>query len=257
MDYSGSNQPEGGSSGSGSDDFKYQYKDQGGQGNTPPPSPPPPPPPRAKSFNWLACCGISCLVIFILGGGMSYCTYLAVKPFMNMGMEMEGVKNAVVAADVAEIRSAAVPVTPSSLSSNSVGMEDMWLALEGVIVMDGSGTGGQYGSVEGTVYVLENNTIVMDTSNAPRKGIVGDTIQAYGKVFAWDLAELGKIPMIGSYIEAEMAKDPQMAGNTKIVFFIAKEVELVGGSTNANPCTPAEDVDDGEPVDTGQDDGWL
>jgi hypothetical protein len=210
------------------------------------PPPPPPPQPAKKGFNWLACCGISCLVLVIIGALLGWGCYRMVQPFIGLGMEMAKIQQDVSAADASTIRGAAIPVTTDALNDTPIAFEKQWVAVEGKISTDvpssSSFSAGDFDSQNTTQYMLEGNVIVMDVSRAPKVGSTGDTIRAYGKIVVWDMSEMSKMPFFGKVIEEEMKKEPELAKNTKMIFVIAKEVELVtGGGDESSDGAPPEE----------------
>lgn len=216
-----------------------------------------PPPPQRKGFNWLACCGISCAVLLIVGGLVGYCGYRLIQPVLGIGMQMIETAELVETTDLATIQAAAVETDTSALAANPTAYKGQWLALEGVIAEQGGsaaamGDGGM-GPEDATYYVLADNVLVTDVSQAPPVGGVGDRIRAYGQCISWDLKELENIPIVGKQIAEEMAKDPQLQGQTSVIIFIAKEVTRVGFAES--PAEAPADQDGG--TDTGSSSGWL
>lgn len=244
---------------------------QNPQGSTPPPPPyqpgqqqyPPPgsfsPQPQAqkKSFNWLACCGITCLVLVIILGAVGYCGYRTVLPFMNVGMQMNSLPQTIADADIATIKANATFVTPELLVSETSQYQDQWLRLEGVLEAEGEAFGGPpgaSGTENATTYVMAGNILVMDLSETPSVAGAGETIIAYGKCFGWDLREMESIPFFGKYIAEELKKAPELGGNMQMVFFFAKEVERVGVAGDDAAVETADSKAEPED-DSGS--GWL
>jgi len=223
-----------------------------------PPPPPPPPPPR-KGFNWLACCGITCAVLLIVGGLVAYCGYRFVQPFMGMGLQLPQLQSEVQQTDIQTIKSAAMSVDAATLASNPVTYEGQWLELTAKIDSNNPFGGspfpvGNSSGQQATTYMLEESIVLMDVTQSPPVGNPGDEIVAYGKIYAWDLKELEKMPIVGKSIGEEMQKDPNMQGKMLLVFFIAKEVTLApvtsGGSAGSGNA--AGDSADGSAAgDTG------
>jgi hypothetical protein len=199
----------------------------------PPPgyAPPPPAPVKRKGFNWLACCGISCGVLLILGIGFGALIWGFVKPFVNMGMEMSRLQTDVQNTDIATIQAGAVSVNADQLFANPGGYKGQWLAVQGKLASAGqTGTtfsAQDFDTSEMTPYTLEGGVLLLDITKAPPVGQPGDTVLAYGKLYVFDLDTLNKMPLIGKAIEEEMKKDPQLQGITKVVFVLAKQVELL------------------------------
>jgi len=215
---------------------------------------PPPAPARRGGFPWLACCGITCLVLIILGGGMTFCTYQMVKPFMNMGMEIAKISDEVKKADIAMIRQQASPVTVEQLVANAALYEGKWVAVEGTVTSNTSGSSsnfsaGDFSTEDSTNYTLTNNVVVMDVTKSPPVASPGQKIRAYGKFYIWDLASISQMPFVGPALEQEMKKDPQFAQTSKIIMVIAKQVELASGSFPGAPQgkPPAEEQPAQEP----------
>lgn len=256
MDYSGSNQPGSGSSASGSDDFD-QYKDQtSGQSAPPPPSPPPPPPPPTKSFNWLACCGISCGVLLVIGIITGIFIWKFAQGAIDTFQPMIEAGEQVQQTDLATIQAEAQTVSALMLAANPSAYTSGWIELEGLIIPDPDG-GSQYpGGGEGTAYFVEGNVIVVDSSNSPRVGSAGDTIRCWGKAVVFDMTS---IPLFGGLIEKAMKQDPSVPDMSSIVLFMAKSVERVSSADADDTGTPAEADDNpcGDPTGRTQDDGWL
>ncbi len=243
------------------------------QGSAPPPQPnqsgqqqyppsgayAPPPPAQKKGFNWLAFCGITCLVLVIIFGGIAFYTYRFVQPFLNMGLQMESISQNVKATDAATIKAGAISVTPEQLTSDVGSYQGQWLRVEGELALgDAFGSSsfstGDFSTEDSTNYILPGNVLVMDVTGAPSVAAAGDTIVAYGQCYGWDLQEMENIPFVGKIIVDEMKNDPNMGGNTKMVFFLAKEVERVGvggdeGSADAEVTEAEPDDDSGS--------GWL
>lgn len=211
--------------------------------------PPPPPPGQRKGFNWLACCGITCLVVVIVGGLVTFCSYTMFKPFWQMGMGMAKVSQTVETTDEATAVAAAVPVTTAELAGAPQNYSGQWLAVTGTLLPTPSGMGnasftsGNFNSANTTPYLMSDNVMVMDMSKAPAVGTTGDTVTAYGQIYALDMAELEKIPYVGKSMVEEMKKsDPTLAASSKIVFVMAKKVELVGASgMQPPPALPGGD----------------
>ena len=214
---------------------------------------PPPPPQQKKGFNWLACCGITCLVLVIIGGGIAFCSYKMVAPFMDIGLTMANLEEEVKNTDVSVMRSSAVAVDTATLYNNPNDYKGTWLEVTGEVVHDdGSSEIGAdtFASGEFVTYILEDHVVLMDVTNSPEVGVPGDTIRAYGKCYGWDLMELEKMPFVGKTIADEMRSDPQLAGNTKLVFFIGKGVELVEGGSGGGSSSGGGNTDTGG-------DGWV
>jgi hypothetical protein len=233
---------------------------QSGQQQYPPPAGyAPPPPPQKKGFNWLACCGITCLVLVIIFGGMSYCGYRMLAPIINMGFQLESISQNVKSADAATIKASPISVTPEQLASDATLYKGQWLRLEGELASadtfsSSSFSTGDFSTEDATSYVMSSNILVMDVTGAPAVAGAGDTIVAYGQYYGWDLLELEKIPFVGKIIVDEMKNDPNLGGNTQMIFFLAKEVERVGV---AGIDSSAETVDfEVEPEDDSGS-GWL
>jgi hypothetical protein len=214
---------------------------------------PPPPAPQKKGFNWLACCGITCLVLVIIGGGIAFCSYKMVAPFVNMGLEIDSLQTEVKGADISTIRGSAVEVDTQMLFENPGDFKGSWLVVTGEVIDDDSNASigaDSFAGGEFTTYVLENNVILMDVSNASSGVAAGDQIRAYGKCYGWDLMELEKMPFFGKTIADEMRSDPEFSGNTKMIFFMGKGIEIVGaGGGGGGSDTNASN-------DTGGD-GWV
>lgn len=215
------------------------------------PSQAPPPPPAKKGFNWLACCGITCAVLLIVGGLVGFCSYRMFKPFITMGVQLEKVFTDVQGTDIQSIKSAALAVDPDTLTNDPEIYKNQWLELSGTIdsANSFSGTGfpsGAAGSHPSTNYTLKGGLLLMDVTNSPAVGGPGDDIVAYGKIYSWDFKELGKTPFIGKAFVEEMEKEPDLKGQTQFIFFVAKEVSLA-------PPPPSE-TDESAPADT--DTGW-
>lgn len=257
MDYSGSNQLDSGSSGSGSGDFEYQDTNkQSARGDTPSPSPPPPPPPPAKRFNWLACCGISCGVLLLIGIITGIFIFKFVQGGMDTFQPMLDAAEQVEQTDLATIKAEAKPVSSLMLAANPSEYTSGWIELEGSIIPDPDG-GSQYpGGGEGTTYFVADNVLVIDSSNSPRVGSTGDTIRCWGKAVVFDLTS---IPLIGGLIEQAMKQDPNVPDLSNLVLFMAKSVELVGSAAGEDTGT-VDELDDnpcGDSTGRTQDDGWL
>lgn len=226
--------------------------------------PPPPPASQRKGFNWLACCGITCLVLLILGVLLFFGCWNFIKPFYSMGVGMAKVSEVVQGTDEATVISAAVPVTTAELSAAPQNYSNQWLAVTGTVqstsaMSNANFSSGNFNSSNTTPYMLSNSVLVMDMTKAPAVGAAGDTVTAYGQIYVMDLAEVGKIPMVGKALLEEMKKDPQFAGNSKMVFVIAKKVERVGGTGLQPPAdqsggsTPPPDT----PDSTAGAGGWV
>jgi len=194
---------------------------------------PPSPAPR-KGFNWPACCGITCLVLLILGGGVGYCAYRVLQPFWKMTLEASKLEKEVRAADLNTIKSSAEVVSAEKLAANPDAYAGKWIALEGVVAsgqeVAGPWSSGSFGGGQTTNYELEHGVMVMDTSNTPAVSKAGEGMRAYGKFFAWGLSDMEKMPLFGRVFTEEMKKDPQFKDLTQFVFFVAKGVEAAGGA---------------------------
>jgi len=217
---------------------------------------PPPPPAKKGGFNWLACCGITCLVLLIIGGLMAFCTYRMAAPFMSMGIQMGTISETVSNTDIQTIKAGAVEVDVDALNAGAKSFEGQWLKLTGEIThsgdMSSSFSSGDFDTKDMTSYMLGTNIVVMDVSNAPTVGGMGDTIVAYGKCYSWDLMELEKMPFIGSMLVEQIKSSPEFQGNTSMVFFMAKEVSRVGVADAADEGEDAEQPETGEGAS-----GWM
>ena len=211
---------------------------------------PPPPAPQKKGFNWLACCGITCLVLVIIVGGVSFCAYKTFAPLLNPVFEIAKISEEVKSAKMTDIQSDTIEVDTQMLYDNPKDFKGRWLALTGEVIDDDSNStigADTFTNGEFTTFALENNVVLMDISNSASGITTGDQIKAYGQCYGWDLMEIEKAPFFGKEMAAEMRKDPSLAGNTKIIFFMAKGIEVVqvgGGGT------PSGDEDSGG-------DGWV
>lgn len=246
-DYPGAGQPETAPQAPGTaqptGQLPYQY--QGGYQ---------PPPPPKKGFNWLACCGISCVVLLVVGGLVTYCSIRFFQPLIALGMEMGTLYASVEQTDLATIQGSAEPVGASELGVNPSAYEGKWLELTAQIASNNpfGGASMQSGAVntdESTNYLLEQGIILMDITNAPPAGGSGDRVVAYGQVFVWDIMELEKMPLVGKAIVEGMKQEPAMQGREEVVFFIAKDVALApegnaidaGGGMEGNNAAGASD----------------
>lgn len=218
----------------------------------PPPSPyPPPPPQQKKGFNWLACCGITCLVLIIIGGLIGYGCYRMMRPMIAMGIELDALRTEVANTDSTTIRSSAVTVESTALGADPKSYQGQWLAVEGEIMsleFSGEFSAGDFSSGEATNYVLSGDISVMDISQAPAVGTAGDRIRAYGKVYTLEISEM---PFFGQLFEEAAKQDPSLPKAGKIVFFITKDVELAGSAAPSPPRPKPEGATDGS---TG---GWI
>lgn len=219
-----------------------------------------PPPPQKKGFNWLACCGITCVVLFILGGGMVFCTYQMAKPFIEMTTELASLSNEVISNDVATMKASAIPVDAIALSTSPDQYTGQWLELEGELSHNSfTGTSafssGDFNTEDCTNYVIRN-VLVMDVDRSPAVGNAGDRIRAYGKAYALHLSAIEKIPFIGKPMVDEFRKDPMLAGQDTMIFFLCKgihrtdvaAVETDGGDEGGS---------DDETSDDSSGNGWV
>ncbi|MBN2081739.1 hypothetical protein JW859_05955 [bacterium] len=217
---------------------------------------PPPPPAKKGGFNWLACCGITCLVLLIIGGLVGFCTWRMIAPFMGMGLQMASISETVSNTDIQTIKASAVEVDVDQLKAGAKGYEGQWLKLTGELTQAGQIASGfstnEFNSEDMTSYVLGSNIVVMDVTKAPSVGGMGDTIVAYGKCYSWDLMELEKMPFFGGMIAEELKNSPEFQGNTSMVFFMAKEVTRVGVADQTNSAADTAPPDAGEGAS-----GWM
>ena len=218
------------------------YQPETGQGQPPAQQPyqpaggyqgAPPPPPAKKGFNWLACCGISCAVLLIVGGLVGFCSYRMFQPFFSLGIEMAAMSTRVQETDLATIKAGAVAVTAAELAADPSLYKAQWLELEGEIATSSAFSGssfslGDFSSEDSTNYELVGNIVLMDVTGAPAVGTAGDEIVAYGQCFTWDLMEMEKMPFFGKALVEEIKNDPNMQGQTAYVMFMAKDVSLAG-----------------------------
>lgn len=231
---------------------QQQYAQPGGH-----PQAPPPAPQQKRGFNWLACCGISCLVVLILFGGMAFCTYRMALPMYKMGTELQAIASEVGTTDPATIRTQATAVDETTLAANPEQYSGQWLELEGELAstsFSGSSTlsFGDFSTENFTNYMLAQNITVNDVTAKPAVGGAGDRIRAYGKCFTFDFED---IPVFGKFVVESMQSDPAFQDATKMIFFICRDIELVdaaGNTGSAMETTGGEDA--GE--DTGAD-GWV
>jgi len=210
------------------------------------PPPPPPPQPAKKGFNWLACCGITCLVLVIIGALMAWGCYRMAKPFIAMIAEMKVIQEEVMRTDSATVRSAATAVDGSTLTQTPSDYKDKWLAVEDTIVSTTMGanpfSGGNAQAQNATQYTLTSGIMVIDLSNAPPVGSGGDTIRAYGKAYIMDWKDLEKAPIFGKLVE-ELKKESAPGANTlQLPIVIAKEVELVTAGGGGEEEQPQDDA---------------
>jgi hypothetical protein len=216
----------------------------------------PPPPPQSRGFNWLACCGITCAVLLIIGGVVGYCTYRFAQPFLNIGMQMVQVAETVEATDIATIKAEAMETDAQALAANPTIYKGKWLVIEGAITSQSGPMGemqGAFGAEDATSYVLADNVMVLDISQQAPVGGVGDRIRAYGQCMVWDLMELEKLPFIGKQIAEDLASEPALQGKTMMIFVVAKEVTRISIGDGA----AAESTDPAADQETTDDSGWL
>lgn len=226
---------------------------------------PPPPPPRQKGFNWLACCGITCLVLLIVGGGMAFCTYRMVKPFVGMTTELASLGTELKTTDIATIKATAEPVDEIALSTSPDQYTGRWLEFEGELSNNSfSGTAafssGDFSTDEYTNYVIRN-ILVMDVDKSPPVGNAGDRIRAYGKAYSIELATLESIPFVGKPIVDELRKDPMLAGQDTMVFFLCKGIERIDLAVDEAVDDGAAGEPAGEPTSedggASEGNGWV
>lgn len=237
----------------------YAPPEGSGGGYAPQPGGYPPPPPQKKGFNWLACCGISCGVVLLIGVIVFAVMFKSCSGIVGMGMRMQKAQQTVIATDANTIKTSATPLSKEQLNADLKGNEGKWIALSGSIGVDSNGMGQSMGSngqqVPSTNYFIEPNIVIMDLSAAPSKGSIGDTITAYGQYTVMDLKD---IPIVGKMIEEQAKTDPKMAGITQFVMFMAKEVEVTPG-TGGSETTPPDSSGNqwgggesgGQPIDGG------
>ena len=220
----------------------------------PPPPPPPPPTQQRRGFNWLACCGITCAVLVIIGGLVGYGCWQFMQPMVEMGMKLVEMEEEVNAADSQTIRASAVPIDATELAANPNLYDGQWVAVEGTISTSGYQGAFQaqdFDSEETTSYLLGDNIIVMDITHAPAIGAAGDRMRAYGKCYRW---QLKKIPLVGKFMEEAMKSGaPGAPTSTDMVFVLTKDVELIGAAP-ASELPP--DVSE-EPSPASKDQGWI
>ena len=184
------------------------------------------PPPKKKGFNWLACCGISCGVILVIGVILSIAGVNLFKNFMGNAMT---VAIELQETDAATIRSQAQSHSAEEVAQDPAGFTSNWVAME-CVVMSPSEYAAKYFNSEdvsesemgnmsgqqGTMYLVDGGFMVIDTSNAPNKAQPGDTIVAYGKPFVMNFKA---IPGMGDKMPPEL---------DNLRMFMAKEVDKVG-----------------------------
>lgn len=217
---------------------------------------PPPPPPQGKGFNWLACCGITCAVLLIVGGVVGYCGYRFFQPILNVGLQMMQVAETVKATDIATIKAEALETDAEALAANPTVYKGKWLMIEGAIASQSGPIGemqGAFNAENYTPYILADNVLVLDISQQAPVGGVGDRIRAYGQCMVWDLMELEKMPFVGKQMAEEMANEPALQGKTMMIFVVAKEVTRVSVA-DGSPAAPTGVAADQE---TPDDSGWL
>lgn len=232
--------------------YPPQYPPQQQYGPPPGYAPPPPSPGERKGFNWLACCGISCGVLLVLGIIVFVFFYNLVAPFIGMGVDMEKINGEIASTSVETIESQATSVGADELQANPDSYEGQWLVVTGVLSDAGAaGTSGMGSSdMPNTTYFMQPGIIIMDMSVAPSVGGSGATVEAIGKIVQMDL---GKMPFFGKMIEEEMKKDPSLKTGAKMTFLLAKQVTLIspapGTDTSAEPAAAP-----GDPASAGN--GW-
>jgi hypothetical protein len=186
-------------------------------------------PPKKGGFNWLACCGIGCGVVLVVGILVCVLMWKVIAPFVGMGMEVNKLSEEVKAADINTIMSSAVEVDDKTLAADPAAYAGQWVMLDAVLGDENQSGSANFGNSPATSYVTENMVMISDVSNAPRVALKGDSIVAYGKVYVMDVAEMMKsFPGAKEEIEKSMAEQ-NMPGGAKIAMFFAKSVEKAGG----------------------------
>ena len=244
-----------------SPDPQEQSHSQQGAGTRQPPGqsyPPPPPPPQRKPFNWLACCGISCVILLIVGGLIGYGCYRMAQPFVQVGMEMVELENRVSSTAIETIENEAVAVSAAEFSSNPDAYRDQWLVIEGQVdslsANASFGNSSASGSTDGTTYVIDGTVIVIDITNTPHVAKPAESIRAYGQAMSWSMESMTSMPIIGGLMKQAMEEDPTFKDAMGMTFFIAKKVELIPGSGARDSGSAAEA---GDATDAAKDSGWI
>jgi hypothetical protein len=181
-----------------------------------------------------------------------------------MGMGVAKLAETVQNTDVLTIQAQATAVDTATLMANPRTYEGQWLALSGTITSGGGNMGGSsfssgnFNSEDTTQYFLSDGVMVMDVTNSPPVGAAGDMVVAYGQIYVLDFAELSKMPLVGKAIEEEMKKDPQFAGQSLFVFFVAKQVDKVGSGMGMETPPPLEPAPtDIAPTESSTSSGWI
>lgn len=222
--------------------------------------PPPPgayPPAQKKPFNWLACCGISCGAMLLIGILVWVISLKTCGGFIGPLIQMGKVGQEVQKADASVVTASAQPVDAASLAAAPEAYQGQWLALEGALGDQSDPMAQEMASQSGqsgTAYYLEPNILVVDISGASAVGDEGDTVRAYGKAVKLDLKEMLKF--LGPEAMKDLESDPQMQGKTTLVMFFAKEVELLASGESVD--AGATEAGDGTapPAGDEQKSGW-
>ncbi|MEZ5339848.1 MAG: hypothetical protein R3F46_16495 [bacterium] len=231
--------------------------DQGGQmsgGGYQPMDPSYGPPPKKKGFNWLACCGISCGVLLVVGIIVAVSVGNIFNRFMGDAMK---VAMEIQSTDAATIRSSAQHHDATSVAASPESYTKDWVAMDCVVMSPedfgkayfGGSDNGDFDSADfssasgqdGTMYFVEGGFMVIDISKAASKAEPGDHIVAYGKPFNMDFSA---IPGVGDEMPEELE-------NLKM--FMAKEVDKTMDA--AEGMAEEGDMPQGGP-ETGSSDSW-
>jgi hypothetical protein len=201
----------------------------------------PPPAGRKSAFNWIACCGIGCGVVLVIGIVAGIVIWRSMGGLVKDTMSVVKVTTEVEAADISQVVSTATPVTAEQLSLAPETYRDQWLAFEGMVTTDPDASHEipQSGSMEGTAYFVEPNIIVMDLSNAVAVATGGDLIQCVGKLAIMDFSKLGSV---GAEIEKDMKETGELGGQAKMIFLVTKGIEVVSDGESLTDL-PAETDD--------------
>jgi len=196
----------------------------------------PAPPERGGGFNWLACCGIGCGVLLVIGVVAFYAVWHFAKPIISAGVELGKVADEVKRGNAP---ASAAAVKPEELGQHEEQYDNQWIAVSGRVADD---PGPQIDKMRqnpslqnSTAYYIKPNIVLLDVSTATATAHQGDIVSAIGKPVQMDFAK-----MLGPLATREMEKNNDMGDMKKIVFLICNGVKVVGHEDkdpNEKPAT--------------------
>jgi hypothetical protein len=153
---------------------------------------------------------------------------------MSLGVRLSELQTEVSNTPLEAVKAKATAAQADQVASSPANYAGKWLALEGTVSGEPfeapaclalNNPGAPQMNV--MAYPLGNRVIVFDIVGPPAAVHQGGTLRAYGKGMVWDLSNLGGMPFLGEAIRQSMRDEPQLQGQTKLFFFLARQAEAV------------------------------